>query len=468
MPVTRALGWLSLLAVIACAPINNPEAVASFRHGLATGNFAAAAAVARPLARPDAEGRPTELQWTLNAGLSLFHQGDYPGAIAMFDAAETMMSARDTQTTNLGRVYRYGAYDAVMVNTYKAMAMLASGNPEGARVEFNRLDERQQRAAQQFQAEIAASSAQADRQFSEDSSRQQAFNVAFQTPDARAQTAQLQQWAVYAPFQNPIATYLHGLYRLTSGVPSDREQALNYLRRVGGMTNNNRVIAGDLSMAEAAARGRPVPNTVWVVFENGQSPMFEQLNITFPAPVIGSGLRVTLRPITVSVPRMVAHPPAYDGIEVQAASVRAPTQLVASVEGIMASEFRQRWPGHVRDAVLEGVAKMIGVSAANAAAGAAARQVGGFGGLAIMLVSEAATIAAANTTSSDTRSWHGLPREFQVARVPLPADRRVAVSVPNGPREVVEVPAGRSSIVLVKAQAPGSPLRVQVLPLGGG
>lgn len=466
--ILKAVFGLLLITVAACAPMDSPATVASYRQGLNTGNFVAAAAVARPMARPDAAGRPTELQWALNTGISLFHAGDYPGAIEMFDAAEAMMSARDTQATNLGRVYRYGAYDAVLVNTYKAMAMLASNNPDGARVEFNRLDERQQRTAQQFEAEIAANTAQAERQFAENSSRQQAFKTAFETPDAQSQTAQLQQWAVYAPFQNPAATYLHGLYRLTSGVPSDREQAVNYMRRTAGMTGNNSVVAADLAMAQTAARGGRVPNLVWVLFENGQSPIFEQLNITFPAPVIGAGMSVTVRPITVSVPRMVVQPSAYGSIDVAAGSVRAPTQMVASIEGIMASEFRQRWPGHVRDAVLEGVAKMVGVSAANAAASAAARQVGGFGGLAIMIASEAATLAAANTTSSDIRSWYGLPREFQVARVPLPADRRLTVSVPGGPGETVEVPAGRSSIVLVKAQAPGSPLRVQVLPLGGG
>jgi len=135
----RRLSALLLVAgAAACAPIAAPGDIDAYRRSVANSDFARSAVVATALSRPDSEGRASDLQWALNAGSALFHAGEYDRAIAMFDVAENLMSTRDTQSTNLQRVYRYGAYDAVMVNTYKALAMLASGNHDGARVEFTR------------------------------------------------------------------------------------------------------------------------------------------------------------------------------------------------------------------------------------------------------------------------------------------------------------------------------------------
>jgi hypothetical protein len=352
-----------------------------------------------------------------------------------------------------------------MVNTYKALSLLARGDFDNARVEFNRLDERQARTAQQFAAEIAAARDATDRRASENRGSEQAISNAFATPEAREQTDQLRQWAIYSPFQNPAATYLSGLFFLNSTVTGDAERARTQLQRTAGMVRNNAVVAADLALAEASARGRrPAPH-VWVVFENGQAPTFIQQNITFPAPVIATTGGISVRPVTVSVPRLVIQPSAYQALEVRAGRARVTTALVGSIEGVMASEFNQRWPGHVRDAVIEGFSKIIGMSAVNVGMGAAGRQMGGMGGLALMLAAEIATTAAGNITTSDTRSWHSLPQEFQVARLPVPADGAVSISALGGPSATAQVAPGRSAIILVKAQAPGSPLTIQVIQL---
>jgi hypothetical protein len=58
-----------------------------------------------------------------------------------------------------------------------------------------------------------------------------------------------------------------------------------------------------------------------------------------------------------------------------------------------------------------------------------------------------------------------LPREFQAARVPTPANGQLNLRAIGGPGETVRVPTDRPSIVVVKAQNPGSPLTIQVHPL---
>jgi hypothetical protein len=153
---------------------------------------------------------------------------------------------------------------------------------------------------------------------------------------------------------------------------------------------------------------------------------------------------------------MVYQPTAYERIEVSAGNDRRMTETVASIEAVMASEFRLRYPALLSAAVFEAVAKAAGLSAANAAASRM--------GTAGILLEIAATVAA-NVTSSDTRSWYALPREMQSARVAVPANGQVVLRAPGGASATVTVPTDRSSIILVKAQSPGSPLIAQVSPL---
>ena len=469
-PHSRPLAWpkgaalILALGLAACAPQADPASVNAFRQTVAAGNFQAATNVATAVAVPDSTGRGTELLWSLNAGAAGLHAQDHQRAINMLDGAETLMRASEEANFNWGRTYRFGTYDAVMVNAYKAFAMLGRGDRDGARVELNRMEERQARTVQRFRDEISAATANAEAQRNAEPGRDQALRNAQGSPEVREQLQALDRWATYQPFVNPTGTYLRALFLLNSPVPGDAEQARNALERVAGISGNNPVVAQDLAAARRAASGNRPPPQVWVIFENGQSPLFEQLNFTVPMPVFARGGGVTVRPVTVSMPRMVAQSNAYRAIDVSGRGARATTITVASIEGVMASEFRTRYNSLLAAAVFEAIAKAALISGVNAAT-SSGRGSGSTGMLMVGILAEIAATAAANVTVSDTRSWYMLPREFQVARVPVPADGSLRLQAQGGPGETVTVPTGRSSIVLVKAQNPGSPLTVQVHPL---
>jgi hypothetical protein len=445
-----------LLSLAACAPHADPNAVASFRQAAAAGNFQAASNIAMVQSVPEASGRGTELQWSLNAGAASLHAQDHQRSVTMLDGAEELMRRSEEANFSWGSSYRFGTYDAVMVNAYKAFAMLGRNDRENARVELNRMEERQARTVQRFQSEIATATANAEQQRNANPGNAQALSSAQNTPEVREQMQALERWASYAPFVNPTGTYIRGIFLLNSSAPGDAEQARTAFERVAGISRNHPVVAQDLAAARQAASGRRQPPQVWVLFENGQSPMFEQLNFTIPMPVY-SGRGVGVAPVTVSMPRMVAMPNAYSGIQVVGRNIRSTTMPVASIEAVMASEFRTRYNSLLAAAVFEAIAKAALVSATNAAG----RQIGGVGGAAMMI----GGLIAANVTRSDTRSWYALPREYQVARVPVPANGSLSLQALGGPAENVTVPSGRSSLVLVKAQNPGSPLAIQVYPL---
>lgn len=449
----RGLALSLSLGLAACVPQPDRGTVHGFRQSVAQGNFQAATNIGAGLAGVDANGRGTELLWSMNAGGAALHAQDHVRAVSLLDGAEEMMRAADEANFNWGRTYRFGTYDAVMVNAYKAFAMLGRGDTAGARIELNRLEERQARTVQRFRNEIAAAMDDAERQQAQDPNRAQALRNAQQSPEVRAQLQALDLWRSYQPFVNPAGTYLRALFLLHSDVPNDADQARTAFERVAGIAGNPRVVMEDLALARQAAQGRRGPPQVWVIFENGQSPVFEQMNFTVPMPVYMHG-GVTIRPVTVSMPRMVFQPNAYAGIEMRAGNQRATTVTVASIEGVMASEFRTRYDSLLAGAVFEAVAKAAGISLVGAATQRASPM--------LAVLGDIAATTAANVTQSDTRSWVMLPREFQAARLPVPANGRLELRALGGPTEMVQLPSGRPSVVLVKAQTPGSPLTIQV------
>jgi len=442
----------AVAGLAACAPQADPASIAGFRGAVATGNFQVASQVAGAMARPG--GNP-ELLWSLNAGAAALHAADYAAAVGHFDAAEELMRASEAASFNWGSTYRFGSYDAVMVNVYKAVAQLGLRDPAAARVELNRMEERQRRTAERFQSEIAQLE-DARRQGASDAQRAQALRAAEGSPEVREQLTALERYARYQPFVNPAGNFVRAVYLMNTREPGDAGQARQAFERVAGISGNPRTVTEAMAMARRTEGGQRAGNQVWVIYENGQSPVFDQMNFTVPMPVMARGGGVTVRPVTVSMPRMLFQPGAYPSIEVSGGNARATTEMVASLEAVMASEFRTRYNGLLAAAVFEAVGKAVGISAANALGS----QMGGWG----VLLDIAAT-AAANVTSSDTRSWYMLPREFQAARIPVPANGQVTLRAAGGPQEVVTVPTDRSSLVVVKVQQPGAPLAVQVSPL---
>ena len=459
-PTQRSLSRLiTSLALVfgaaACAPQSGTQDQAfAFRNAVAASDFAAASRIAGSLAGPT-ERR--ELLWSLNAGATALHQPDPAAATSFLDSAENNMTTVEGSNFNWNSTYRFGSYDAAMVNTYKAFAALSRGDRDGARAEINRAEERLQRIAERYRAEIVATRNNIDAQRREDPSKAESIIAAQNAPEVqellRANNAEFRG---YQPFVNPVSTYLRGIYLLNTGIPGDAGEARNDFARVQVFANSAPVVMQDIELARQAASGRRPAPQVWVIFENGQSSEFEQLNFTVPMPVLARQGGVTVRPITVSMPRLAHRPNAYDRLMVTGRGPAVGTVPVASMRGVMASEYGARFNNLLAGAVLEAVAKAVGVSAANAVG----RRMGAAGALL-----EVGAVAAANITVSDTRSWQALPGEFQAARVPTPPSGSISVAAPGGPSLTLSVPTGRSSIVLVKAQQPGSPLVAQVLPL---
>jgi hypothetical protein len=111
-----------------------------------------------------------------------------------------------------------------MVNDYKALAFLGTGNKEAARVEFNRVGDRQARAEEEFAKDKAKLDDAAQRKASGSFDLDGAIHNAQRDPICLAAQAEFGKFANYRPFINPAATYLAAIQ--VSPSPLDREVPL--------------------------------------------------------------------------------------------------------------------------------------------------------------------------------------------------------------------------------------------------
>lgn len=431
-------GLLAAFAVQGCAGGVSARDVAGYDNQLATGNYAGASTLATGAGGIGADGRSSNLLWSLNAGAATTYSGDGSRTILVLDEAEAMMKRRDLGTTAEKGQYHARTYDGVMVNAYKAISAMHDGHSDIARTELLRSEDRQSRAETDYQAEVAADRASGGGDSAE---LQGMLSSARSNAEYQAASRDMANYGAYKPFINPFATYLAGLYFLNTA-DDNKEKARNAFQRVRGVIGGSVLVDGDYALA--TQRTKFTPKT-WVIFENGQGSTLVEYSLTFPVPFVGrhSGVGVA----TVAMPRLQENAAAAAGLLVGEHGDR--TSVIGNFDYVMRSEFQRRYPAILSIAVAEAIAKI-------ALQNAAAQEKTGLALLAAIVVS--------NISTADVRSWSALPKDFQVARIEAPKDGMVRLRTDTGAEfGSIKVPTDASSIVYVKALRPGSPPSIQVL-----
>jgi hypothetical protein len=435
----RALMAASVLSLASCASPMSTGDKLNFQAALDAGDYKGAAAMAQTAGHITPDGQTQNVVWSLNAGAAMFDAGDMHNSVLVLDTTEKLAQANDLNHMHAAVDYRYTTYDGVMTNIYKAMAFLAQGDRDNARVELARAEDRQRRAEEHFQHEIAAGAAHQDG--NQNAQFGDMLAKAEQSPEYENASNNLSALATYAPFENPFATYIRGIYLLSDG---DYSKGMASLKRASQVLGPDSAATADVIWADKAHRSRkPAKPQVWVVFENGQSATYHELRLVLPM--------VTGQPMTLALPTLVQNPPAYTALQVQAGGTSATTAEAGSFDAVMASEFAKRRPIILAEAVAEVLAKNVGSEIAQKSNNPWLKL---------------ASAVAANVSTADTRSWTALPKEFQVARIDAPADGHVTVQTAQGqPLGDVTVPVDHPSIVWVKVQQAGAHPSIQVLPL---
>ena len=440
----------ALLLLQACATGPTRQQADLLRQEITQSDYSGVASTAVAVGKIDWKGGGDEL-WKLNAGSAFLHAGDPQKSIVLLDEAETQATQTDLNAINLGPGYLPRVYDMVMVNSYKALSFLEAGDETNARVEFNRMSDRQRRAEDFYAKEIAAAQGRADKQQKQGGINLSGPLQALKKDDQyNAAVRDMSRFKNYGPFVNPLPIYIHGLFFLANTNQPDASRARDSLKRVLGMVENKALINADLKLAEDKLRGKPVLPMTWVIFENGQSPLFESYSVPIPVPVLKKDGGIELSVVTVALPRMQLQPLAYPGFDVVATGGQSHSTTLSDFDSVMGAEFNKRYPSIILSAVTEVALKIAAQSAANQTDN----------GMLKLL-----TLVGSQISTADTRSWILLPKAFEVARLSTPVDGVLQVQ-PNGGKAItVKVDPSKSSIVFVKAMYPGSPLVANVFPL---
>lgn len=374
----------------------------------------------------------------MNAGDAHRFVGDYDQSFLRFDQADQIINYWDRQGRvlevfeNIGALiandnivtYRGYEFEGILINTYKALNLLATGDFDGARTEFRRAYERQGQAVRRFEEEIEdALEDRSDLRGPRGQTAERLMRVGGSKLSAdriiRDRYRDIDRWSVYENFVNPFASYLQGLYYLL--YPQDRidwsSEGSQALRRAYAMVPENPAVAADLELIERLADGEltlaEVPPTTWVFVENGWGPTLSSQSLPIPLAIDG-----------VSIILPLAFPVYHNGwsvypfMRVEGPGIGEKTELLASIDAVVRAEFRKRLPAIITRAIVSAALK-----------GAAQYLAFSEGGEWALLIAQAASVASAQ---ADTRMWTTLPDEIGVARVATPDNGQLRLLGPQG------------------------------------
>lgn len=436
----------------------------ALRNNWSNGNIPAATSAATGLAEKSGPARDRILLRLEQANI-LRAAGDFETSSRIFEEANANFEKDDfgpdlrissagaglitnpAQTTYTGRTY-----DRIFATAYNALNYIALKDPAGARVALNQAYFWEQRAVESNAARIES---RLDALQSED---EPGASTALDQAEIRSaldtRLDALAEYSVYAPYVNPFSVWMDGLYFLHLGTDaSDLERARKSLERLHPMVPDNSFVRADLEQAENGV-GPGAPPSVYVLFETGMAPTRRADVINLPLWIFDGDVPY----FGIALPALVFNPDYRRSLEVVAGGNRVRTQLLANVDAIIATEFRDTYPVIFMRALLSGIIKA-------AAQYGIQESVSGQDQAIQSLVLVAGLLYQYSMNQADLRTWTTLPKQIQIARLPRPEDGRLEIIDPGGPTRSLELEPGRHILVSIIAQSRVAPLTIHQLTL---
>ena len=450
-----------LLAVLLAGPGCRTYATKteSVRMSWQAGQVDQAAAALAERADGAPNGRDAVI-WRLEQAKALRVAGKYQESIAAFEKAEARMAeyasrakakvgteAMSAMTTPANIPYEGRAYDKIMAATYRALNHLALGQPDKARPALFK--------AYQYQQDAVAENARRIERAQEDarsSSHASSVNATRNNPQFQGKVQSLYSGVSalkpYAEYVNPFTVWLDGAFFLaTAQDNSDLERARKSLERALAFNPGHPAVAADLDACRRRQRGERLAPVTYVVFETVRAPIREQVRIDIPIVFANVSYLGTAWPVLQG---QGGHALT---LAVVANGQRLDTRTIASMDSVVSRDFEDEKPAIVTRTIISTLAKGAAAFAANEAA---SQQDAGLGALVRI-----ATLAyQASVNIADTRTWTTLPKEFQLARFPTPADRKITLFEGGAAPLAITLEDGVVNLVYVHSVSGHAPLRV--------
>ena len=471
LTAARLAAVLLVITLVTGCAWRQAERQADFDTHYGAGDYDLAAMIAARYAGEGYEPRDVNsLLWTLQQATALQAQGRHGESIELFDTTEAFFRLYDLEgqfsqwlseagallTNDATQPYRGTVYDAIMVNTYKALGFMAEGDMDNARIELNRARDRQRRAVEVFSEQIRAEQQaleerQADNRLADYSGAMDSAHDRL-TPEYE----RLAQWSIYPDYVNPLASWLEGLFLMTQAqAPGDFNRASDVLERVVGMVPENHWAWADYHWAEDLADGRrrhrDLPPTTWVLYESGQGPIKVEQQIQLPIGFRYDGTHTIYTGFAYPVLRYRSG--AGPALQLRSEDdVPRRVQPLSNMDAVISTEFSQQLPRIVTRAVAASVAR-------TAIQYQLQRQFGDFAGF-------LGLIYQLYSTQADTRIWSSLPKQFDVLRLEHEPGGSVTLDWAGQARDI-ELPDSRFVLIWVRQPTTSATPMIEVIPLSG-
>ena len=402
--------------------------------------------------------------FALENGTMLRDAGYYQQAFDVFEQAEATLKIGYDQRSALNAgaltegaasvlvnqktlAYTGTIYDRVLLNTYKALAMLELNQIDNALVEARRIDQAQQQAEKLFREEYDAVEAEAgNKGYAVD------LEKMYSNEDFVKQNRGLFKDTGVDDFQNPFATFVIGMLRRIA--PNNGEDPTFDFKWLKDRLPSNVYVKQEL---EAIMKGEDVDGSVYVIFENGRGPSLAENRITIPTGVFGynsgrDGLRF-FNEEYLALPRFVPGRKAANALEIIAGPAnRSTTMMVADMNRIALHEFNARYPGvlmrEMASAVIKGVAFGIVQGAAENMMDSDDDDDVIFG----LLLGIGSIITKDAIAQADDRAWKSIACNYQIARFKRGKSNILQLNLVGGnAKTTIEMPVSPAVVVIVRS-----------------
>ena len=468
--VTLLAILFSILLLSGCAP---KEVLVKGDNYVAKGQYQKAAKLYEDAIDKGDRTQRNNLLWYLNTGLSHRFDGNNSASIKAFDESEWLIKhfqeqligsdvgqgAASVLVNDTTRPYYGTQYDGVMANTYKALDYLAMGNPDSARVEFNRAIDRQRRAKAFYAKMITKNRESIEAEEKKDG---KGVNTDASMPEAEKGLKEkypgLYNFEAYPDFINPMVSYLAGIFAISQG---DNPKAFGLLKEAYGMNQHNSYIAEDLAYVDNLLDGKEVSTKplVWIIIEDGLAPVKTEWRMDIPIWIFSSNLNY----VSLALPRIHERTSAYDNYSVALQDHVSQGSELSNMDRVVMTEFKKEYPSIVRRAIFSATTKAI----IQYEMQRQAQNNDGKAGLAFALASIATTVYTVASAQADTRTWTTLPKRFDLIRLERPESGSIVIKTSTGlslPK--ITLPLTQHTLVYVKMATAGAKPSVTVIPMG--
>lgn len=360
--------------------------------------------------------------------------------------------------------YRGRDYDRVLMNTYRALNFMQLGDLSAARVELRGAFQRQQDAIEENKNRISRAEAEAEKELGKSKNKAAAKEMAEKakadpklTEELQALNPNLTGLKAYTDYVNPFTVYLDGVFFMAAAEgPSDLERSRTSLQKTLAFTEGSEFVKSDLEMVENIINGQALPPTTYVIFETGMAPAREQIKIRIPLFLAG----VTEVPYLVAAfPVLKPQDSHVPYLKLTVSGTNIATGTLANMDSVVGHAFKNELPGIITKTLISTAFKAAAIWSINDAMKKENPLAKALVNFLIALLNELFAVA-------DTRTWCTLPKQYQFARFPTPADGKLTLSSPDETlRSDVPLQPATVNIVYVKAINSTSPMIVSQIKL---